>query len=167
MPFYLGEASPIEIRGMVIACNVLCITSGQFISYLVCIALGNRWRWMLGIAAVPSILQFIGMLFMPETPVYLYKNDKIDEGDRVLRKLYINEGVVEEKKREMMQEVENIRIESKEPFVNRVSQLFRAYGRCLLIGAGLQFWQQFCGINTVMYFGPLILQKAGFGGSDN
>jgi len=37
---------------------------------------------------------------------------------------------------------------------------------CLLIGGGLQFWQQFCGINTVMYFGPLILQKAGFGSDD-
>jgi SP family myo-inositol transporter-like MFS transporter 13 len=81
VPFYLGEASPVEIRGKVIACNVLCITSGQFISYLVCIALGNKWRWMLGIAAVPAVLQFIGMFFMPETPVYLYKIDKASEGD--------------------------------------------------------------------------------------
>ena len=93
VPFYLGEASPIEIRGMVIACNVLCITSGQFISYLVCIGLGNKWRWMLGIAAVPAILQFIGMLFMPETPVYLYKTGKTEEGDQVLRCLYKPENV--------------------------------------------------------------------------
>lgn len=35
-----------------------------------------------------------------------------------------------------------------------------------MVGAGLQFWQQFCGINTVMYFGPEILRKAGFGGQD-
>jgi hypothetical protein len=40
VPFYLGEASPIEIRGKIIACNVLFITTGQFISYLVCIGLG-------------------------------------------------------------------------------------------------------------------------------
>ena len=84
VPCYLGEAAPVEIRGMVIASNVLCITTGQFISYLVCIALGNKWRWMLGIAAVPAILQFIGMLTMPETPVYLYKVDKVDEADAVL-----------------------------------------------------------------------------------
>lgn len=77
VPFYLGEASPVEIRGVVIACNVLCITGGQLISYLVCIALGNKWRYMLGIAAVPAILQFIGMLFMPETPVYLNKTDRV------------------------------------------------------------------------------------------
>jgi MFS transporter, SP family, solute carrier family 2 (myo-inositol transporter), member 13 len=78
---------------MLIAGNVLCITGGQFISYLVCIGLGNQWRWMLGIAAVPAILQFIGMLFMPETPVFLYKQNKREEGDRVLRALYIPSAV--------------------------------------------------------------------------
>jgi len=88
VPFYLGEASPIEIRGKIIACNVLFITSGQFISYLVCIALGDQWRWMLGVAAVPSVIQFIGMLFMPETPVFLYKQDKVEDADIVLSNLY-------------------------------------------------------------------------------
>ena len=88
VPFYLGEASPIEIRGKIIACNVLCITTGQFLSYLVCIALGDKWRWMLGIAAVPSIIQFIGMLFMPETPIYLYKCKKVQEADQVLANIY-------------------------------------------------------------------------------
>ena len=88
VPFYLGEASPIEIRGKIIACNVLFITSGQFISYLVCIALGDQWRWMLGVAAVPSVIQFIGMLFMPETPVFLYKQDKVEDAYIVLSNLY-------------------------------------------------------------------------------
>ncbi len=88
VPFYLGEASPIEIRGKIIACNVLFITSGQFISYLVCIALGDQWRWMLGVAAVPSVIQFIGMLFMPETPVFLFKQEKVEDADIVLSNLY-------------------------------------------------------------------------------
>jgi SP family myo-inositol transporter-like MFS transporter 13 len=43
---------------------------------------------MLGIAAVPAILQLIGMLFLPETPVFLYKIGKTQEGDRVLTSLY-------------------------------------------------------------------------------
>ncbi|TNV80686.1 hypothetical protein FGO68_gene2087 [Halteria grandinella] len=165
VPFYLGEASPVEIRGKVIACNVLCITSGQFISYLVCIALGDKWRWMLGIAAAPAILQFIGMFFMPETPVFLYKQGKVEEGDKVLGKLYLAK-YAQMKKQEMAHEVESIKQESKDPFFTRVKQLFGLYGTCILIGGGLQFWQQFCGINTVMYFGPDILQKAGFGSDD-
>jgi SP family myo-inositol transporter-like MFS transporter 13 len=119
VPFYLGEASPIEIRGKLIACNVLCITSGQFISYLVCIALGDKWRWMLGIAALPAILQFVGMFFMPETPVFLYKQGKIEEGDEVLLKLYKREHV-DSKKQEMSSEVESIKIESRDPLLVRV-----------------------------------------------
>ena len=97
VPFYLGEASPIEIRGKIIACNVLFITTGQFISYLVCIGLGQNWRWMLGIAGIPSIIQLIGMLFMPETPIYLYKSNQVQEADKVLGNLYLPE-YVEEKK---------------------------------------------------------------------
>jgi MFS transporter, SP family, solute carrier family 2 (myo-inositol transporter), member 13 len=119
VPFYLGEASPIEIRGKIIACNVLFITTGQFISYLVCIALGNKWRWMLGIAAVPSIIQLFGMLFMPETPVYLYKSNLNHEADLVLDKLYLPQ-FVESKKAELRSEVENIRLECRDPLKVRL-----------------------------------------------
>jgi len=52
---------------------------------------------MLGIAAVPAILQLVGMLFLPETPIYLYKTDKTEEGDRVLRCLYKPEHVTAKK----------------------------------------------------------------------
>jgi len=73
VPVYLSESSPTEIRGSLVTFNVLFITSGQFISYLICLGLGRQWRWMLGLAGVPSALQMVGMLFMPETPVFLYK----------------------------------------------------------------------------------------------
>mmetsp|Transcript_42630 Transcript_42630/g.40920 ORF Transcript_42630/g.40920 Transcript_42630/m.40920 type:complete len:123 (+) Transcript_42630:24-392(+) len=56
VPIYLSESSPTEIRGKLVTCNVLMITTGQFISYLVCIALGDKWRWMLGLAGVPALL---------------------------------------------------------------------------------------------------------------
>jgi SP family myo-inositol transporter-like MFS transporter 13 len=74
---------------------------------------------MLGIAAVPSIIQFIGMLFMPETPVFLYKQDKVEEADQVLANLYIP-SVVINKKRELQEEVENIKLEGRDPFLMRI-----------------------------------------------
>jgi len=43
----------------------------------------------------------------------------------------------------------------------RLAQLFSTYGRCLIIGCGLQFFQQFIGINTIMYYGPDIIQETG------
>ncbi len=46
-----------------------------------------------------------------------------------------------------------------------MSTLFTLYGKCLLIGVMLQVFQQLCGINTVMYYGPSLLAKAGFGNS--
>ncbi len=42
--------------------------------------------------------------------------------------------------------------------------LFTVFGKCVLIGVGLQMWQQLLGINTVMYYGPILIEKAGFGG---
>ncbi len=55
---------------------------------------------MLGIAGVPSLIQLIGMFFMPETPVYLYKCNQIQEADIVLGNLYLSE-FVEDKKKEL------------------------------------------------------------------
>lgn len=39
--------------------------------------------------------------------------------------------------------------------------MFGLYFKCVLVGCGLQFYQQFSGINTVMYYGPIIIQKTG------
>jgi SP family myo-inositol transporter-like MFS transporter 13 len=55
VPVYLSEAAPTAIRGSLVTFNCLFITGGQFVSYLICIALGRNWRWMLGLAATPSL----------------------------------------------------------------------------------------------------------------
>lgn len=74
-PVYIAEASPSEIRGSLVSTNVLMITAGQFLSYIVNLAftqVPGTWRWMLGVAAVPAILQFVLMLFLPESPRWLF-----------------------------------------------------------------------------------------------
>ena len=116
VPVYLSEAAPTAIRGSLVTFNVLFITGGQFISYLICIALGRNWRLMLGLAATPSVIQMFGMLFMPETPVFLYKIGKTQEADKALGRLY-KPRYLEQKKNEIQKEVESVKIESRDPFM--------------------------------------------------
>ena len=67
VPVYLSETSPDEVRGTVVAVDVMVITAGQFLACVISLALGKDWRLMLGLAGVPSVIQFVAMLFMPES----------------------------------------------------------------------------------------------------
>jgi len=78
---YLHEISPVEWRGAIVSCNEACISLGFFISYLAgyYISLNypeNGWRIMFFLSSVIALIQFIGMLFMPESPVWLKEKEK-------------------------------------------------------------------------------------------
>ncbi|KAF6151777.1 hypothetical protein GIB67_010351, partial [Kingdonia uniflora] len=90
-PLYISKASPTKIRGALVSLNGLLITGGQFIAYLVNLAFAHTsgtWRWMLGVAAVPVVVQFILMMFLPESPCWLYRKDRKEEAAAILKKLY-------------------------------------------------------------------------------
>lgn len=76
VPVYLSEVSPQEVRGAVVATDIMIITVGQVIAASISLILGRNWRWMLGLAGVPSALQLIGMFFMPESQRWLAKQGK-------------------------------------------------------------------------------------------
>ncbi|KAG8369535.1 hypothetical protein BUALT_Bualt14G0023600 [Buddleja alternifolia] len=162
-PVYIAEAAPSEIRGGLVSTNVLMITGGQFLSYLVNLAfteVPGTWRWMLGVSALPAIIQFFLMLFMPESPRWLYMKKDKSEAIIVLSKIYdpyrleveidqLATALEEERQRKS-------RVSYYDVF--RVKELRLAF----LAGAGIQAFQQFTGINTVMYYSPTIVQMAGF-----
>jgi MFS transporter, SP family, solute carrier family 2 (myo-inositol transporter), member 13 len=78
-PLYISEASPARIRGALVSTNGFLITGGQFLAYLINLAFTKApgtWRWMLGVAAVPAVVQFGLMLFLPESPRWLYRKVK-------------------------------------------------------------------------------------------
>ncbi|KAE9618595.1 putative major facilitator, sugar transporter, major facilitator superfamily [Lupinus albus] len=90
-PVYIAEASPSEIRGSLVSSNVLMITGGQLLSYIVNLAftkVPGTWRWMLGVSGVPAIAQFVLMLFLPESPRWLFIKNRKDEAVDVLSKIY-------------------------------------------------------------------------------
>ncbi|ESO82112.1 hypothetical protein LOTGIDRAFT_102050, partial [Lottia gigantea] len=75
IPMYLAECSPVYARGMLVSTNIAMVAFGQFVANVVSGIFGsdaeNGWRYMLGLGSVPSLVQFIGFLFMPESPRWL------------------------------------------------------------------------------------------------
>ncbi|KAI4298786.1 hypothetical protein L6164_032304 [Bauhinia variegata] len=167
-PLYISEASPARIRGALVSTNGLLITGGQFLSYLVNLAftkVRGTWRWMVGVAAVPAVVQFILMLSLPESPRWLYGQDKQDEAKGILQKIYSPEEVEEEMK--AMHESLEIEKADEASIGNNVMDKIRnamsnvVFRRALYAGIAVQVVQQFVGINTVMYYSPTIVQFAG------
>lgn len=71
VPVYIAEAAPPGLRATLVTVNTLLITTGQFVAYLADYGLTyvpGTWRWMLGVAAVPSLLQLLGLMWLPESP---------------------------------------------------------------------------------------------------
>ncbi|KAL3506698.1 hypothetical protein ACH5RR_032080 [Cinchona calisaya] len=162
-PVYIAEASPSEIRGALVSTNVLMITGGQFLSYLVNLAfteVPGTWRWMLGVSAVPAVVQFCLMLFLPESPRWLYMKKDKSKAVVVLSKIYDPDRLEEE----IDQLATALEEEAHRKNSVRYWDVFRSKEMRLafLAGAGLQAFQQITGVNTIMYYGPTILQMAGF-----
>ncbi|KAG0652795.1 Myo-inositol transporter 2 [Hyphodiscus hymeniophilus] len=93
-PLYIAELSPAPFRGRLITMNIIFITVGQVVAYIVGWAfvkwgdLNTGWRWMVGLGAVPAGIQCLIMLAMPETPRWLAKVGKGDEARVVLNKVF-------------------------------------------------------------------------------
>ncbi|XP_042484790.1 inositol transporter 1-like isoform X2 [Macadamia integrifolia] len=163
-PVYIAESAPTEIRGGLVGTNVLMITGGQFLSYLVNLAfteVPGTWRWMLGVAGLPAVIQFFLMLCLPESPRWLYLKNERSKAINVLSKIYDPNRLEEEVGLLTMASEQDI-FQSKSS--GRYRDVFKTkeIRIAFLAGAGLQAFQQFTGINTVMYYSPTIVQMAGF-----
>ncbi|VDI17127.1 MFS transporter, SP family, solute carrier family 2 (myo-inositol transporter), member 13 [Mytilus galloprovincialis] len=167
VPIYVAEAAPASIRGALVSLNQLFITIGILLSSIVAGAFSgdkeNGWRYMLGIAGVPSIIQFVGFFFLPESPRYLVNKGKVEEARKILEKLRDSSNVDNE-----MRDIEKSVKESRE---FEQSNVFATIGKmlgnqpvrkALLLGCLMQFFQQLCGINTVIYYSASILRMSGF-----
>lgn len=159
VPLYLAEVAPTEIRGAVASLNQLMIVTGILVAYIANSALAGAeaWRWMIALAVIPSLLLFLGMLFMPETPRWLVSKDRDEEAREVLRRTR-DEAAVEAE----MSDIK--RVESQEE--GGLGELLASWVRpALLVGMGLAIFQQIIGINTIIYYAPTTLTNVGFGNS--
>ncbi|XP_059664674.1 inositol transporter 4 [Cornus florida] len=168
-PLYISEASPAKIRGALVSTNGFLITFGQFLAYIINLCFTKApgtWRWMLGIAGVPALVQFILMWSLPESPRWLYRDNQVDEARKILEKIYPpNE--VEQEMKALQSSIEAEKADEGSIGDGMISKLKSAWSnkivrRGLYAGVTVQVAQQFVGINTVMYYSPTIVQLAGF-----
>ncbi|KVI06065.1 General substrate transporter [Cynara cardunculus var. scolymus] len=178
-PLYISEASPARIRGALVSTNGLLITGGQFLSYLINLAFTKKscfslrldwcfffgltmslfqapgtWRWMLGVAGIPPIIQFVLMWFLPESPRWLYR--QIYPTDEVEKEMKALQSSIEDEKQSEDATGCGMFSKLRNAWRNKVVR------RGLYAGITVQVAQQFVGINTVMYYSPVIVQLAGY-----
>lgn len=90
VPLYIAEISPAAYRGRLVTTNVMFITAGQVVAYIVgwlfatYAAAETGWRWMVGLGAVPAAIQAALIIFMPETPRWLVKVGKLEAARKVI-----------------------------------------------------------------------------------
>lgn len=87
-PMDIAELVPAKVRGSLVAVNMLAITTGIVVAYLVDYAFSasQGWRYMFGLAALPAIGLVIGMWWLPDSPRWLIGKSRIDEARKVLKR---------------------------------------------------------------------------------
>jgi MFS transporter, SP family, xylose:H+ symportor len=158
-PMYIAEIAPANLRGRLVSWNQFAIVSGMlvifFVNYIIAKS-GNEewlikegWRWMFFSGAIPAALFFILLFFVPETPRFLVMKGKDDKALKVLNKV---SGI--ENASEILKEIKDTLHEKSVPWLS--------YGFFVIfIGIMLSVFQQFVGINVVLYYAGNIFRNMG------
>ncbi|AJI75146.1 MFS transporter, sugar porter family protein [Francisella philomiragia subsp. philomiragia ATCC 25015] len=162
VPLFIAEVAPASKRGSLVLWNGAFLTGGQVIAFIVdyCLTSSGSWRIMIATGLVPAIMLFIGMCFMPYSPKWLFSKGRKHEARETLAKIRETQQDVS---KELLAIQNNLQTTTKLKF----SAIFNKKVRPVLyIGLALGIFQQFFGINTVMYYGPYIMENIGFDGNE-
>ncbi|XP_028773974.1 sugar transport protein 13-like [Neltuma alba] len=162
VPVFLSEIAPTRIRGGLNILFQLNVTIGILFANLVNygtnkIEGGWGWRLSLGLAGIPAGLLTLGALLVVDTPNSLIERGRLEEGKAVLKRIRGTDNV----EPEFLELVEASRIaqEVKHPFRNL---LHRSNRPQVVIAIALQVFQQFTGINAIMFYAPVLFNTLGF-----
>ncbi|HEX2919969.1 MAG TPA: D-xylose transporter XylE [Bacteroidales bacterium] len=158
-PMYIAEIAPAESRGRLVSWNQFAIIFGMqviyFVNYFIARA-GNDvwlieegWRWMFFSGAIPAALFLILLFFVPETPRYLVIKGQDDKALKVLNKISgsDNAGTI-------LKEIKGTVHETSAPWLS--------FGFWVIfVGIMLSVFQQFVGINVVLYYAGNIFRNMG------
>jgi len=158
-PMYIAEIAPAGVRGKLVSFNQLAIIFGMLVIYFVNYFIarqGNEqwlitdgWRWMFFSGVIPAGIFFILLWFVPETPRYLVMKGKDEKALKVLKRI-----AGEEQAAATLRDIKSTLHEKNVPWLS--------YGFFLIfIGIMLSVFQQFVGINVVLYYASNIFRNMG------
>ncbi|MFT4091119.1 MAG: D-xylose transporter XylE [Asticcacaulis sp.] len=160
-PLYIAEIAPAKHRGLLVTFQQIAIVSGMLLVYFVNMKIAQQgtdewilatgWRWMLASAALPATLFFVAALAMPDTPRWYVLKGKDAKAEKLLNQL---NGPEEAK--ETMAEI-------KGSLTQHSGKLFSFGAAVIVVGVLLSVFQQFVGINAVLYYAPLMFKNIGAG----
>jgi MFS transporter, SP family, xylose:H+ symportor len=162
-PLYIAEIAPSQIRGRLVSFNQLSIVGGILLVYFVNWAIASQgdeawirttgWRLMLVSEAVPAVL-FLGLLtLVPDTPRWYVMKGRVEKAQTVLARL-----VGDAEARTTIREIQNSLVV---PAHSTGTSLFAFGGLVIVAGILLSVFQQFVGINAVLYYAPLMFKNLG------
>lgn len=159
-PMYIAEIAPARIRGKLVSWNQFAIIFGMLVVYFVnyFIARGQAaewinatgWRWMFGSETIPATLFLILLFFVPESPRFLVFKQKEEQALSLLAR--VNPGKADS----VLKEIRESLVEKKAPWLS-------FGGLVILVGILLSVFQQFVGINVVLYYAGDIFRSMGEG----
>ena len=160
-PMYIAEIAPPKIRGNLVAWNQFAIIFGMLVIYFVNYGISRGgsgdawlnsigWRYMFLSGTIPAALFLLLLLLVPETPRFLMLKGREDDARAVLTKLVTTE--------EREKELSEIRASLSE---HHSGKLFSFGASVILIGIAVSVFQQFVGINVVLYYASDIFKGMG------
>lgn len=160
-PMYIAEIAPAEIRGKLVSWNQFAIIFGMLVVYFVNFFIANGkelewvnslgWRYMFASESIIATMFGLMLFIVPETPRYLVLSGNEEKALNILTKI---NGL--EKAKDVLNEI-------KDTVKEKLDKIL-AYGwKVLIVGILLSVFQQFVGINVVLYYAPTIFKSMGFG----
>jgi SP family xylose:H+ symportor-like MFS transporter len=164
-PMYIAEVTPARIRGRMVAFNQFAIIFGQLLVYCVNYFIARSgdaswldtmgWRNMFLSGTVPSLLFFILLFTVPESPRWL-----AGRGENIAARTILNKILGETQAEKELGNIINS-VQQSQGNQGKSTPLFAFGMSVVVIGIMLSVFQQFVGINVVLYYAPEVFKTLG------
>ncbi len=161
-PMYIAEISPAKIRGRMTAMFQFNVISGILIAYVSNFLLreagAEPWRWMLGVAGIPASIFLVSLFAIPESPRFLIKIGQIAAAKNILERIEI--ASVDE-------EIDEIKQSVSKTDVSKQTLFSPLYIKPISVAFLVAMFNQFSGINAILYYAPRIFELSGLTNADS